>query len=151
MKTSKDPTATLLIGFLVCIAFLCFPGFMLVRHLDHLHQTDQESLPWCGTTNTAYPLPEYPEGGVELFEQCTACHAVGRKVVGPPLREVPEAGDQKWFADWVRGQARGERRLGRDDYESLMPCIIFDDLTRDETDLIYRYLKIQSEYLIDSY
>ncbi len=43
------------------------------------------------------------EEGKKLFDaNCTACHAVHKEVVGPPLKDVHKRRDEAWLIKWVK-------------------------------------------------
>ncbi len=47
-----------------------------------------------------------PAAGEKLFKQyCTSCHAIDRKVVGPPLRDIDKKESEEWLLKWIKNNA----------------------------------------------
>ncbi|MEL6674406.1 MAG: cytochrome c3 family protein [Bacteroidota bacterium] len=91
------------------------------------------------------------EQGKALFQQCTACHALQRKGIGPALMGVNAkyAGDEEWLYSWIRNApalvAAGDPKAValRSQYPSLMQA--FPTLTDDQIGSILLYIGAETE------
>lgn len=55
---------------------------------------------------TAKAQAQDPDAGKLLFQQnCTACHMVDKKLVGPALRGVTERREEDWLIKWIRNSS----------------------------------------------
>ncbi len=46
------------------------------------------------------------EEGKKLYKsKCTSCHAMDKKLVGPPLKGTAQKYDLAWFTKWVRSSS----------------------------------------------
>jgi cytochrome c551/c552 len=85
--------------------------------------------------------------GETLFNRnCTSCHTLDEKVVGPPLRNITAKHDEKWLVDFIRDSQKmiraGDKEAVKiyDEYNgSIMTS--FSNLSDDEIRAILNYLK----------
>ena len=92
-----------------------------------------------------------PAHGETLFKQnCTACHQINQKLVGPPLTQVYNKESEDWLIKWIRNNAQF-RSSGDKDAASIyneygkteMPA--FTQFTDDDIRSILAYIKQQDE------
>ena len=83
---------------------------------EHMNITKQKSLRlfirvavMCSLSlllGTAKAQAQDAAAGEQLFKQnCTSCHMVDKKLVGPALRGVTERREQDWLIKWIRNSA----------------------------------------------
>lgn len=96
------------------ILSLCLTGFTLLK--DSFLPPKPESLAFCGTPdlNPSVGLVSYSpeqtemrERGEKLFNSnCTTCHSITRKLIGPALQNIcakySDEEGRKWLSDWIR-------------------------------------------------
>ncbi len=89
--------------------------------------------------------------GEKLYKaNCTACHAINDKVVGPALKDVHKRRDAKWLVKWIKnsqalvksGDATAVQ-LYKENNESVMTS--FEQLSDAEITSIIDYIKQESE------
>lgn len=89
--------------------------------------------------------------GEKLFQaNCTACHAINDKVVGPALKDVHKRRDAKWLVKWIKnsqdliksGDATAVQ-VYKENNEALMTS--FENLSDAEINSVIEYIKQESE------
>jgi len=89
--------------------------------------------------------------GKELFSaNCTACHAINDKVVGPALKNVHQKRSEAWLIKWIKnsqeliksGDAEAVK-LYKENNEALMTS--FENLSDNQVKSIIAYIKQESE------
>jgi cytochrome c2 len=89
--------------------------------------------------------------GEKLFKaNCTACHAIGEKIVGPALKDVHKRRDEKWLLKWIKNSQAMVKagdatavQIYKENNESVMTS--FENLTDAELTSIVDYIKRESE------
>ncbi|MFV0531660.1 MAG: c-type cytochrome [Flavobacteriales bacterium] len=103
-------------------------------------------------SSSAHPLKEEQEKdikfikGEEIFdEQCTACHRMEKKLVGPPLKDITKRRDKKWIFSFVSDNQSLVRKgdtiatkIWLEYNKSPMPT--FKHLTKEDLEHLYYYL-----------
>ncbi|MFY8020738.1 MAG: c-type cytochrome [Bacteroidia bacterium] len=91
------------------------------------------------------------DAGKTLFTaNCTACHAINDKVVGPALKDVHKRREEAWLVKWIKnsqalvkaGDATAVQ-LYKENNESVMTS--FENLSDVEIKSIIAYIKAESE------
>ena len=91
------------------------------------------------------------EEGKALYNaNCTACHAINDKVVGPALKDVHKRREEAWLIKWIKnsqalvksGDAQAVQ-LYKENNEALMTS--FENLSDNEIKSIIAYIKTESE------
>lgn len=91
------------------------------------------------------------EEGEKLFNaNCTACHAINDKVVGPALKNVHTKYDEAWLIKWIKnsqamvksGDAKAVA-IYKENNESVMTS--FENLSDAQVKSVIAYIKAQSE------
>src|SRR6478609_3128608 len=89
--------------------------------------------------------------GEKLFTaNCTACHALNEKVVGPALKDVHKRREMAWLTKWIKnsqalvksGDATAVA-LYKENNEALMTS--FENLSEAQIGSIVEYIKAESE------
>ena len=85
--------------------------------------------------------------GAAIFKQkCTACHALGKVVVGPALKGVTDRHDEAWLIKWTKNApaliASGDP-AAKKIYDQYKPSMMtsFTELSDDDVKNIYAYIK----------
>jgi cytochrome c oxidase subunit II len=102
------------------------------------------SISFTGFSQTA-------EEGEKLFTaNCTACHAINEKVVGPALKGTHTKHKEDWFIKWVKNSQKliksGDAmavQLSKDNNEAIMTS--FENLSDNQIKSIIAYIKTESE------
>ncbi len=89
--------------------------------------------------------------GAQLFNaNCTSCHAINDKVVGPALKDVHKRRDEKWLLSWIKNSQKMVKagdpvavQVYKENNEALMTS--FDNLTDNQLKSIVAYIKAESE------
>ncbi len=87
--------------------------------------------------------------GESLFKaNCTQCHAIHEKVIGPALKDVHDRREKEWLLKWIRNSQKliqsGDETavaLWEEYNKTAMPAYPFSD---DEITSILAYVKVQS-------
>lgn len=91
------------------------------------------------------------EEGKALYNaNCTACHAINDKVVGPALKDVHKRREEAWLIKWIKnsqalvksGDATAVQ-VYKENNEALMTS--FENLSDNEVKSILAYIKAESE------
>lgn len=91
------------------------------------------------------------EEGAQLFTaNCTACHSIHEKVVGPALKDAHKRHDEKWMISWIRNSQKmikaGDAdavKLFNDNNQS--PMTAFEQLNDNQVKSLIAYIKAESE------
>ncbi len=91
------------------------------------------------------------EEGATLFTaNCTACHAMNEKVVGPALKDSHKRHDEKWMMSWIRNSQKliksGDAvavKLFNDNNQS--PMTPFEQFNDNQLKSLIAYIKSESE------
>lgn len=86
--------------------------------------------------------------GEQLYKaNCTACHAINEKVVGPALKDVHKRRESAWLLKWIKNSqkliASGDPvavQVYKENNES--PMLAFENLTDAQITSIVDYIKI---------
>ncbi len=89
--------------------------------------------------------------GEQLYKaNCTACHAINEKVVGPALKDVHKRRESAWLLKWIKNSqkliASGDPvavQVYKENNES--PMTAFENLTDAQISSIVDYIKKESE------
>lgn len=89
--------------------------------------------------------------GEKLYQaNCTACHAINEKIVGPALKDVHKRRDEKWLIKWIRNSQAliksGDPvavQVYKENNEALMTS--FENLSESDVKDIIEYIKQESE------
>jgi mono/diheme cytochrome c family protein len=89
--------------------------------------------------------------GEQLYKaNCTACHAINEKVVGPALKDVHKRRESAWLIKWIKNSqkliASGDPvavQVYKENNES--PMTAFDNLSDAQISSIVDYIKKESE------
>jgi len=89
--------------------------------------------------------------GDKLFQaNCTACHAIKEKVVGPALKDVHKRRDAKWLVKWIKNSQALVKsgdpvavQVYKENNESVMTS--FESLTDAQINSIVEYIKVASD------
>jgi mono/diheme cytochrome c family protein len=89
--------------------------------------------------------------GEKLFQaNCTACHAIKEKVVGPALKDVHKRREAKWLVKWIKNSQALVKsgdpvavQLYKENNESVMTS--FESLSDAQIASIVDYIKIASD------
>ncbi len=89
--------------------------------------------------------------GEQLYKaNCTACHAINEKVVGPALKDVHKRRESAWLLKWIKNSqkliASGDPvavQVYKENNES--PMLAFENLTDAQITSIVDYIKKESE------
>ena len=105
----------LLFGLQAIILTLCLTGFVLIKDellsyaSDSVEKTQNEALPDKTGNEIEFEDEQLAiswKNGKQIFESnCTACHALNRKSIGPKLGDLCskyEASDKDWLKSWIR-------------------------------------------------
>ncbi len=91
------------------------------------------------------------EEGKTLFQaNCTSCHAINEKVVGPALKDVHKRREEAWLVKWIKNSqkliASGDAvavQVYKENNES--PMTAFENLSDNQIKSIIAYVKAESE------
>ncbi|MFN4083167.1 MAG: c-type cytochrome [Bacteroidia bacterium] len=89
--------------------------------------------------------------GKELYNaNCTACHAINEKVVGPALKDVHKRRDEAWLVKWIKNSQAMVKagdpvavQVYKENNEALMTS--FENLSDNQIKSIIAYIKQESE------
>lgn len=89
--------------------------------------------------------------GAQLFNaNCTACHAINDKVVGPALKDVHKRREEKWLISWIKNSQKMVKagdpvavQVYKENNEALMTS--FENLSDNQLKSIVAYIKAESE------
>jgi mono/diheme cytochrome c family protein len=103
MDTKFSLSIILTIGAFVLTLYL-----FVVAAIAH-DELNPIEYPGCGTTNYAasiLPEAERNHPGAQIFkDNCKACHAIDRKLVGPALGGVMDRYDSIWLVGWIKNSS----------------------------------------------
>jgi cytochrome c oxidase subunit 2 len=96
-------------------------------------------------------LAQTAEEGKTLYQaNCTSCHAINEKVVGPALKDVHKRREEAWLLKWVKNSqkliASGDPiavQVYKENNES--PMTAFENLSDNQIKSIIAYVKAESE------
>jgi len=91
------------------------------------------------------------EEGATLFTaNCTSCHAINEKVVGPALKDAHKRHDEKWMISWIKNSQKmiksGDAaavKLFNDNNQS--PMTAFEQFNDNQIKSLIAYIKAESE------
>jgi cytochrome c oxidase subunit 2 len=91
------------------------------------------------------------EEGKTLYNaNCTACHAINEKVVGPALKDVHKRREEAWLVKWIKNSQAMVKagdpvavQLYKENNESVMTS--FENLSDVQVKSIIAYIKAESE------
>ncbi|MES2780146.1 MAG: c-type cytochrome [Bacteroidota bacterium] len=100
--------------------------------------------------STRFASADVSEGEKLFTANCTSCHAITEKVVGPALKDVHKRRDAAWLTKWIRnsqalvksGDATAVA-LYKENNESVMTS--FENLSDGQVASIVEYIKAESE------
>lgn len=100
--------------------------------------------------STRFAIADVAEGEKLFTANCTSCHAINEKVVGPALKDVHKRRDAAWLTKWIRnsqaliksGDAAAVA-LYKENNESVMTS--FENLSEAQVASIMEYVKAESE------
>jgi cytochrome c oxidase subunit 2 len=96
-------------------------------------------------------LAQTAEEGKTLYQaNCTSCHAINDKVVGPALKDVHKRREEAWLLKWIKNSqkliASGDPvavQVYKENNES--PMLAFENLSDNQIKSIIAYVKAESE------
>lgn len=56
----------------------------------------------CFVTFSTFAQEDAEDGKIIFNNRCASCHAVGKKLVGPDLKDVDQRHDEEWIVNFVR-------------------------------------------------
>lgn len=91
------------------------------------------------------------EEGAQLFNaNCTSCHAINEKVVGPALKDAHKRRDEKWLISWIKNSQKMVKagdpiavQIYKENNEALMTA--FENLNDNQIKSVIAYIKAESE------
>lgn len=100
--------------------------------------------------STRFAVADVAEGEKLFTANCTSCHAINEKVVGPALKDVHKRREATWLIKWVKnsqaliksGDATAVA-LYKENNESVMTS--FENLSDAQVTSIVEYIKAESE------
>lgn len=99
---------------------------------------------------TRFALADVAEGEKLFTANCTSCHAINEKVVGPALKDVHKRRDAAWLTKWIRNSQAMVKAgdatavaLYKEYNESVMTS--FENLSEAQVNSIVEYIKAESE------
>lgn len=100
--------------------------------------------------STRFAMADVAEGEKLFTANCTSCHAINEKVVGPALKDVHKRREATWLIKWVKnsqaliksGDATAVA-LYKENNESVMTS--FENLSDAQVTSIVEYIKAESE------
>lgn len=143
-------------GFLLVLVIAGMVG--LVQFLSSVEPIpDPESTPMIAAVATNSPViskegAAVKDNGRILFQNnCAACHAVNKELVGPPLKGAENnVADKKVLYAWIRNN-QAVLKAGNPYYNALYlrynktPMMTFPDMTDDEIAAILAYIRQESK------
>ncbi|MEJ7778334.1 MAG: cytochrome c3 family protein [Daejeonella sp.] len=86
--------------------------------------------------------------GAAIFKQkCTACHAIGKVVIGPDLKGIDSKYDEAWLVKWIRNApafiASGDPQAVKASEFSPAAMSAFPELSEDDVKNILAYVKAE--------
>lgn len=94
--------------------------------------------------------PTYKSGETIFKANCTSCHKVGEKLIGPALAGVYDKYDKEWLYSWIRNSQEMVNSGDADavaifnEYNgSVMTA--FPGLTNEDIDNVLQYIKVETE------
>jgi cytochrome c2 len=100
--------------------------------------------------STRFAIADVAEGEKLFTANCTSCHAINEKVVGPALKDVHKRREATWLIKWIKnsqaliksGDATAVA-LYKENNESIMTS--FENLSDGQLASIVEYIKAESE------
>lgn len=100
--------------------------------------------------STRFAMADVAEGEKLFTANCTSCHAINEKVVGPALKDVHKRREAAWLTKWIKnsqaliksGDATAVA-LYKENNESVMTS--FENLSDGQIASIVEYIKAESE------
>jgi mono/diheme cytochrome c family protein len=90
------------------------------------------------------------EGKTLFTANCTACHAINDKIVGPALKDVHKRREEAWLVKWIKNSQAMVKagdpvavQLYKENNESVMTS--FENLSDVQVKSIIAYIKAESE------
>ena len=90
------------------------------------------------------------EGKTLFNANCTACHAINDKIVGPALKDVHKRREESWLIKWIKNSQAMVKsgdatavQLYKENNESVMTS--FENLSDVQIKSIIAYIKAESE------
>ena len=91
------------------------------------------------------------KAGESLYKaNCTSCHAIDRKVIGPALKDVIEAEDEAWMIKWIKNSQSLVKagdpaavKIFNEYNQSIMSS--FPQFSDDDTKNIIAYVKAERD------
>lgn len=100
--------------------------------------------------SVSFAYADAAEGEKLFTANCTACHALNEKVVGPALKDIHKRRDAKWLVKWIRNSQAMVKagdpvavQVFKENNEALMTS--FENLTEAQVGSIVEYIKAESE------
>jgi cytochrome c2 len=102
------------------------------------------------TFTTRLAIADVAEGEKLFTANCTSCHAINEKVVGPALKDVHKRREAAWITKWVKNSQAMVKSgdatavaLYKENNESVMTS--FENLSDAQIGSIIEYVKAESE------
>jgi mono/diheme cytochrome c family protein len=124
-------------------SFVLFAFTLLALNFSPFISNAQEA------SDDGIPMDEALAGaGESLFKaNCTQCHAINEKIIGPALKNVHERRSKEWLLKWIRNSQKliqsGDEEavaLWQEYQKTAMPAYPFSD---DEITSILSYIKVE--------
>lgn len=98
----------------------------------------------------SYAYADVAEGEKLFKANCTSCHAIETKIVGPALKDVHKRRKEDWLIKWIRNsqamvQAGDEVAVKLFEENNKVPMLPFENLKDGEIKSIIEYIKKESE------
>ncbi len=94
--------------------------------------------------------PAYKSGETIFKANCTSCHKVGDKLIGPALAEVYDKYDREWLYSWIKNS---QEMVKSGDAEAVAifneyngsVMTAFPSLSNEDIDNVLQYIKVETE------
>lgn len=138
------------LGLLFLVVLLVSPNFLTAQDAASANTAtavvDTAKAPAAAGAGDAAAIAE----GEKLYKaNCTSCHAIDKKVVGPALKGVHERRSSAWLVKWIRNNNK-LRESGDKDAQAIYaeynnsPMTLFENLSEGQVLNIVEYIKAES-------
>ena len=136
-------------SLLITALLLCIVLFTMAFYIPEAHTKEEEPQLICGNVylEKQQPTDSVYLAGKRVFKRnCTSCHQMHQKVIGPPLVNIFERRDSLWVIDATTNypalMKRGDK-VAIDLYKEYneISHIVFEEFTDEELHALMIYLK----------
>src|SRR5690606_22690024 len=101
----------------------------------------------CTAVISSAQAQDVAAGGAIFKQKCTACHAIGKVVIGPDLKGMDTRFDEEWLLKWIKNApaliASGDPQALEAEAFSPAAMTAFPELTDDDIRNILAYVKAE--------